>query len=192
MAKLRFTFGTMGSAKSLDLIRTRYNYIEKGMHPIVFKPSTDTREGSKCIIKSRVGIECPAQWIYPTNNIFNVVYQYNYINKVDIIFIDEVQFCTKEQILQLSDIATKLNIPVCAYGLKNNFRGELFEPICTLIAYADELNEIKGICHCGKKANHNARIVNNKIVKDGEEVQIGGNESYIALCNKCYKEEILK
>ena len=107
---------------------------------------------------------------------------------IDAVIIDEVQFLTCEQIMQLSDIVTKLNIPVLAYGLKNNFKGELFDSIKVLLAYCDEVRSVIGLCWCGKRANHNARVVDGAIVKHGEEIQVGGNESYIALCNKHFKE----
>lgn len=193
MAKLRFITGTMGSAKSLDLIRARYNYIERGLNPIVLKPYIDTREGTdKCIIKSRVGTECEANWIYEYTDIYEIIKTKNIFEKIDIVFVDEVQFCTKEQILQLSDIVTELNIPVMAYGLKSNFKGELFSSISTLVCYADEIKEIRSICHCGRKANFNVRVINGKVVKEGNEFQIGGNEVYVPLCTKCFKENKLK
>lgn len=198
MAQLYFYYGTMGSGKSLDLIRTAYNYKERGMNPIILKSKIDTRENTEeCIISSRTGSNCKAEWIYNNTNIYNYIIDklryYESIKdtvkiNIDVIIIDEIQFLNKEQILQLSDIVTELNIPVICYGLKNDFKGNLFPAIETLLVYADKLIEIKSICWCGRKANHNARIINNKIIKDGEQIQIGGNESYIALCNKHFKE----
>ena len=189
MAKLHFINGVMGSGKSLDLIRVAYNYKERGMNVLVFKPIVDTRDGIEdCIISSRTGVSCNAEWIYEDTEIDFKVAMYLEHMEIDAIIVDEVQFLTNEQIMQLSDIVTRFNIPVLAYGLKNNFKGELFEPIKTLLAYCDEVRSVIGLCWCGKRANHNARVVDGAIVKHGEEIQVGGNESYIALCNKHFKE----
>ena len=192
MAKLHFINGVMGSGKSLDLIRVAYNYKERGMNVLVFKPIVDTRDGIEdCIISSRTGASCNAEWIYEDTEIDFKVAMYLEHMEIDAIIVDEVQFLTNEQIMQLSDIVTRFNIPVLAYGLKNNFKGELFEPIKTLLAYCDEVRSVIGLCWCGKRANHNARLVDGVIVKHGEEIQVGGNESYIYLCNKHFKEENL-
>lgn len=192
MAKLHFINGVMGSGKSLDLIRTAYNYKERGMNVLVFKPIVDTRDGIEdCVISSRTGASCNAEWIKENDNILIVTKMFTSYANVDAVIVDEVQFLTNEQIMQLSDIVTELGIPVLAYGLKNNFKGELFEPIKTLLAYCDEVRSVIGLCWCGKRANHNARLVDGVIVKHGEEIQVGGNESYISLCNKHFKEENL-
>ena len=192
MAKLHFINGVMGSGKSLDLIRVAYNYKERGMNVLVFKPIVDTRDGIEdCVISSRTGVSCNAEWIYEDTEIDFKVAMYLEHMEIDAIIVDEVQFLTNEQIMQLSDIVTRFNIPVLAYGLKNNFKGELFEPIKTLLAYCDEVRSVIGLCWCGKRANHNARLVDGVIVKHGEEIQVGGNESYISLCNKHFKEENL-
>ena len=192
MAKLHFINGVMGSRKSLDLIRVAYNYKERGMNVLVFKPIVDTRDGIEdCIISSRTGVSCNAEWSYEDTEIDFKVAMYLEHMEIDAIIVDEVQFLTNEQIMQLSDIVTRFNIPVLAYGLKNNFKGELFEPIKTLLAYCDEVRSVIGLCWCGKRANHNARLVDGVIVKHGEEIQVGGNESYISLCNKHFKEETL-
>lgn len=186
MAKLHFINGVMGSGKSLDLIRVAYNYKERGMNALVFKPIIDTRDGVKeCVIASRTGAACKATWIKEEDNLYDKIEN---CGAIDAVIIDEVQFLTCEQIMQLSDIVTKLNIPVLAYGLKNNFKGELFDSIKVLLAYCDEVRSVIGLCWCGKRANHNARVVDGAIVKHGEEIQVGGNESYIALCNKHFKE----
>lgn len=189
MAKLHFINGVMGSGKSLDLIRVAYNYKERGMNVLVFKPIIDTRDGiDECVIASRTGASCKAEWIKETDDIFQRVDFYSHQMNIDAIIVDEVQFLTCEQIMQLSDIVTELEIPVLTYGLKNNFKGELFEPIKTLLAYCDEVRSVIGLCWCGKRANHNARVINGVVIKDGEEIQVGGNESYIALCNKHFKD----
>lgn len=195
MAKLHYKYATMGAGKSLDLIRTAYNYKERGMNPLVFKPDVDTRdigENGSCIIKSRTGASCEAEWIKENDNIANIVSMFNSHKKVDVVIVDEVQFLTCKQIMQLSNIVTELEIPVLAYGLKTNFKGELFEPIKTLLAYCDDIQEIRSLCFCGKRANHNARVVEGNVIKHGKEIQIGGNEKYVALCNKHFKEGIIK
>lgn len=192
MAKLYFKQGCMGGGKSLDLIRTAYNYKERGMNVLIFKPIIDTRDGvGDCVISSRTGASCNAEWIKENDNLLFVTKIFTAYADVNAVIVDEVQFLTNEQIMQLSDIVTELGIPVLAYGLKNNFKGELFEPIKTLLAYCDDIQEIRSLCWCGKLANHNARLVDGVIVKQGEEIQVGGNESYIALCNKHFKEESL-
>ena len=192
MAKLYYKQGCMGGGKSLDLIRTAYNYREKGMNVLVFKPKIDTRDGIEdCIIKSRTGASCNAEWIYEDTKIDFLISMYLEHMEIDAVIIDEVQFLTCEQIMQLSDVVTRFNIPVLAYGLKNNFKGELFESIKTLLAYCDDIQEIKSLCWCGRKANQNARVIDGVIIKDGEDIQIGGNESYVTLCNKHFKEENL-
>lgn len=193
MSKLYFKTGTMGSGKSLDLIRTVYNYKERGMDITVLKPKVDDRNGTdKCIIWSRTGASCDADWINDDTNILKFVEEQLKSREIKAVVVDEVQFCEEEQIVQLSDIVTELDIPVITYGLKSNFKGDLFKSISTLFAYADDIQEIRSICWCGKRANHNARIIDGKIVKTGKIVEIGGNEQYIALCNKHFKKEQLK
>lgn len=188
MAKLFFKTGTMGSSKSLDLIRAEYNYREKGLKTLVFKPSQDCREGSeKCIIKSRAGLSVEGEWIYPGDDIFKYIKLIHSKNKVNAVFIDEVQFLTEQQIKQLQDVVYDLEIPVLAYGLKTDFKGNLFIGAAKLIALADEIDIIPSICWCGKKAKQNARVLNGKLVTEGDVIQIGGDESYIALCNKHFR-----
>lgn len=192
MAKLHYIHGTMGSGKSLDLIRVAYNYKEKGMNVLVFKPIIDIRSGiNKCIISSRTGAQCDAEWIYESTQLYSLVLTHSEKTNVDAVIIDEVQFLSCKQIIELSDIVTKLNIPVLAYGLKNNFKGELFDAIKILLAYADEVRSVIGLCWCGKRANHNAKIINNRVIKSGDEIDIGGNEKYVALCNKHFKDSNL-
>lgn len=188
MAKLYFNYGVMGSGKSLDLIRTAYNYKERGMNPIVLKPSKDTREGEEPKIKSRTNLECGCELINDDKNIYEMIKNYLTYMEIDVVIVDEVQFLTIKQIEELSDIATLLDIPVLTYGLKNNFKGEIFTSVTKLLALCDSIKEIKGICWCGRKATQNAKIIDGKVVKDGDEICIGGNETYTALCTKHFKE----
>lgn len=189
MSKLYYHPGTMGSGKSLELIRTARNYQERGMDILIYKSIKDTREGTdKCIIKSRTGAWCEGNWIYEDTNILEVVQKQLNLNRdIKAIFIDEVQFLEKEQIIQLSDIVTELDIPVLTFGIKSDFRGIIFDAISVLTVYADEEREVRSVCWCGKRAKHNARIVDGKVVKVGEVIQIEGEAEYVALCNKHFK-----
>ena len=210
MAKIYGKFGVMGSGKSLDMIRAIYNYKERGMDVLVFKPSIDTREGSECVIKSRTGFEVKAEWIESNDSALEVIDEKlkqsgsgnipgpDYIlrpyekTRAKAIFIDEVQFLSKEQVDNLQKICYNYNIPVICYGLKLDFQSNLFEGSKRLIELADDIQELIGICHCGKRAKQNARVVNGVMVSDGDVVQIGGNESYIAVCNECYYNKNIK
>ncbi|MBY6838690.1 thymidine kinase [Clostridium botulinum] len=192
MAKLYFKYGTMGSGKTHELIRVCYNYSERGMNVITLKPCLDTRDGTnECIIKSRTGSQVKADWINLDDNIFKIIKCYIDKFKLDAILIDEVQFLTEKQIEQLQQIVIELDIPVICYGLKTNFKGYLFPAITRLLALCDSAEEIKSLCHCGKLAKQNARVINGQIVTDGEIVVMGGNDKYISLCNKCYYEKNL-
>ena len=187
MAKLFFRYGAMGSGKSAHLLITNFNYIERGMRTLIFTSAKDDRYG-KNIIKSRIGIEATAIGINDLTNIFEIVKNSENINCV---FLDEAQFVSKEHIFQLIEIVDKLNIPVIAYGLRSDFQLNPFIGSSYLMALSDDITELKTICWCGKKAAINARIVDGKISKQGEQIQIGGNESYISLCRKHYKEGII-
>ncbi|MGL5765306.1 MAG: thymidine kinase [Sarcina sp.] len=186
MAKLYFKTGTMGSGKSLDLLRCNYNYTEREKNPLVLKPSLDTRD--KCNITSRTGMNCEALTVKECDSLVEKIQNENIKNQIDVVIVDEVQFLTEKQIEELQDIVYDLNIPVIAYGLTTNFKGYLFPSIARLLSLADKIESVKSVCWCGKKAKQNARIVDGKMVVDGELVQIGGNESYVALCNKHFRD----
>ena len=193
IAKLFTFYGSMGSCKTSNLIVTNYNYCERGLNPIILTSSVDTRSGSSKVSSRIKGLEAEAISIHKNDNIFEIIQ--NMINeniKVDVVLVDEASFLSKQNIYELTEIVDKLNISVLAYGLRADFKGELFEGSQYLLAWSDEINEIKTMCHCGHKAIMNARIVNGKIVKNGEQIQVGGNESYIALCRKCWKDGKLK
>ncbi len=196
MAKIYYKYGTMGSGKSLDMIRAIYNYTERGMNVEVFKPSIDTRDGSSdCIITSRTGFSVSATWIdNHDKELVSITEKLKEANgtKVKAVFIDEAQFLTKEQVDSLQKICYNYNIPILCYGLKLDFQSNLFEGAKRLIELADDTQELIGICHCGKRAKQNARIVDGKVIRHGDVVQIGGNESYIALCNSCYYKGEIK
>lgn len=185
MAKLFFRYSTMNAGKSIDLLRCNHNYIENGKKTMCLTSAKDNRYGVGKIT-SRVGISIDATPICEDTNIFDIVKD----NDISCVFVDEAQFLNKKQVFQLSDIVDTLNIPVICYGLRSDFKLEVFEGSKYLLSISDKLEEIKTICfECkSKKAIINARIFDNKIVEEGEQIQIGGNETYRPLCRKCYKK----
>ena len=188
MNKLYFNYGPMGSAKTATALMKRFNFLERGMKAMLFKPSTDTRDGITTI-KSRIGLEADAIVVHPNDNILSLMIE----NDVDVIIVDEAQFLTKAQIIQLRDIVSRYNIPVWCYGLRTDFRGELFEGSKALFELADDIHEIESVCDCGNKALINARFdESGNIIVDGNVVDIGGNEKYKAVCWKCYQKLLRK
>jgi len=186
MAKLFFRYSTMNAGKSIDLLRCNHNYLENNKKTLCFTSAKDNRYGEGKIT-SRIGISIDAILIHDNTNIYSIVKKESDISCV---FIDEVQFLNKEQIFQLSDIVDELDIPVICYGLRSDYMLNAFESSKYLMAIADNLEEIKTICfECkSKKAIINSKILNGKILTEGEQVQIGGNETYKPLCRKCYKK----
>jgi thymidine kinase len=193
MSKLHFYYSAMNAGKSTTLLQSSYNYNERGMDTLLFVPQLDDRYGVGKIT-SRIGLSEKA---VATGKGFDF---YNYVAKeikknqnIKCILVDEAQFLIKKQVTQLCDITDDFDIPVLTYGLRSDFRGELFEGSKYLLAWADILIELKTICHCGKKATMNVRIdsFGNK-VKDGEQIEIGGNDRYVAVCRKHFKKGIIK
>lgn len=191
MAKLYFKYGTMGSGKSLELLRVAYNYIERKQNVLLLTSALDNRDNINDKIKSRLGSEMSALSINDNTNILNIFLKENLKNKINCVLVDESQFLKKYHIKQLSDIVDIYDISVVCYGLKSDYKLQSFEGSSYLMTIADNIEEIKSICWCGKKSTVNARIKDNKIIKEGEQIQIGGNESYISLCRKHYKENKL-
>ena len=187
MAKLYFRYGTMNSSKTAQLIMTAYNYHERGQRVLVFKPLIDKRDSDSFLIKSRSGISASCMPFDDKFNFFSSVECSNKTSKINCILVDEAQFLTKEQVINLSDIVDKLYLPVICFGLRTNFKGELFDGSKWLMAYSDEINEVRTICHCGRKATFVARVINGKKIEEGEEIQIGGNELYVSLCRLHWK-----
>ncbi len=188
MAKLYFYYSAMNAGKSTNLLQSDYNYRERGMDTILFTPAIDDRYGTS-VINSRIGIHANAISIEPSDDLYNyVVNQLRSRPNIKCILVDEAQFLSKAQVFQLSDIVDKLHLPVLAYGLRSDFRATPFEGSLHLLALADELSELKTVCHCGRKAIMNMRIdaQGNKI-SEGAQVVIGGNDSYIATCRKHFK-----
>jgi len=185
MAKLRFFHGAMGSGKSLELIRAAYNYRERGRNAFVFSSAIDTRSGlSK--ITSRTGASIDAVFIHQNEDPLIIVLETHKNTPIDVILVDEAQFFTPAQIDSFATLAAIHNIPVLAYGLKVDFMGHLFPGSKRLIELAGHIEEMPTVCHCGKQASMNARVVNGVVIREGETIQIGGNESYISLCLKHY------
>ena len=188
MSKLYFKYGAMGSSKTAQALMTRFNYIQKGYDVLLMKPIIDTRDiiNGEIVVKSRIGIYANCKVFDQNTNLFDFVKDLNFIEGQKVIIVDEVQFCTTEQIDQLHDISTK--IPVICYGLLTNFKTYLFEGSKRLIEVAESISEIKSVCHCGRKATVNARFIDGNIVFDGDEIAIGADESYVGMCYTCYKQ----
>lgn len=187
MAKLYFKYGSMGSSKTAQALITKYNYEENGMRVWLVKPSADCRDGA-VILRSRVGLEAPAEVIAPETDLRDVFARRE---KTDVIIVDECQFMTAEQIDQLRDIVDVHNIPVLCFGLRTDFQSKLFDGSRRLFEVADTITEIKAICDCGAKATTNARIdAEGYVVTQGAQLLLGGNDRYIAMCHKCWIRSI--
>lgn len=193
MAKLHFYYSAMNAGKSTILLQSAYNYKERGMDTILFTPNFDDRY-SVGKIASRIGLNADAVAFDRNFNLFNYAEKSIAKNsKIQCVLIDEAQFISKDQVWQLSDITDKLNTPVLAYGLRTDFLGEPFEGSKYLLGIADNLIEIKTICHCGKKATMVLRLdEKGNVAKSGAQIVIGGNDSYISVCRKHFKEQKTK
>ena len=185
MAKLYFKYGAMGSSKTAQALITKYNYEENGLKVWLIKPSADTRDGEQ-ILRSRIGLEAAVEVIPPETDIYARYLGVRELN-CDVIIVDECQFLTEAQIDQLRAIVDEHNIPVMCFGLRTDFQTRLFPGSRRLMEVADTIQEIKTICDCGAKATVNARIDGSgHIITQGAQVVLGGNDSYIAMCHKCY------
>ena len=189
MAKLYFKYGAMGSSKTAQALITKYNYEENDLSVWLLKRSADDRDGVQ-ILRSRIGLEASADIISPETDIFRR-FETEKLGQVDVIIVDECQFFTSEQIDQLREIVDAYNLPVMCFGLRTDFQTKLFPGSRRLMEVADSILEIKTICDCGAKATVNARIDSSgHIVTEGAQVVLGGNDSYIAMCHKCYMRGI--
>ena len=190
MAKLYFYYSAMNAGKSTALLQSNHNYRERGMNTIVFTPMVDTRFGEG-VVKSRIGIETAAISVTPDEDLLAYVRREALQQQIHCILIDEAQFLTRDQVFQLGEVCDRLDVPVLAYGLRTDFQGELFPGSRYLLAWADNLIEIKTVCHCGKKATMVVRMNEDGTpVADGEQVAIGGNELYVSTCRRHYKEAL--
>lgn len=186
MAKLYFKYGTMGSSKTAQALITKFNYEERGMKTVLIKPSVDTRDG-KNICKSRIGLSAEALTVNKSVNLFKLIKDM----KVDVVIVDECQFLTEDQVDQLADVVMEMDVPVLCFGLRADFQTHLFPGSKRLFEIADSITEIKYICECGNKAVVNARLdENGRIVTEGSQVLIGGNDRYVAMCRKCWLKKI--
>ncbi len=175
MAKLYYRYGAMGSSKTANAIMVQYNYKERGQKVLMVKPQLENRDGERTVL-SRCGLSTECVFMEEISGID--------VSQYDCVIVDEAQFLTKEQVQQLVHIVDDLNIPVIAYGLRADFQGNFFEGSQWLMAWADTIEEIKTICWCGRKATYNARVVDGKVVKQGDQILLGGSSQYVSLCRK--------
>lgn len=188
MAKLYFKYGAMGSSKTAQALITKFNYEERNMKVWLIKPALDDRDG-KTVLRSRIGLEAECDVIAANDNIFERFMAES--KECDVIIADECQFFTKENVDQLRQIVDECGVPVMCFGLRADFLCNLFTGSERLFAVADSIAEIKTICSCGAKATVNARFDElGKIVTEGDQVMLGGNDRYIAMCHKCWKSKI--
>ena len=190
MAKLYFHYSTMNAGKSTLLLQASYNYRERGMHTYLLTAAIDGRAG-KGRIASRIGIENEADMFASDSDVFDMIRRRLRQGPVDCVFVDEAQFLTHEQVWQLARAVDDLGVPVMCYGLRVDFRGELFPGSSALLALADEMSEARTICHCGKKATMVIRQdEKGNALTEGAQIQIGGNETYVSLCRRHWREAV--
>ncbi|MFY8299266.1 thymidine kinase [Pseudoalteromonas sp. SS15] len=190
MAQLYFYYSAMNAGKSTTLLQSAFNYRERGMTPLILTAAIDNRAGVGKVA-SRIGLEADAHIYDRETEVFTLVERLNDENKLDCLLVDECQFLSKAQVNALTDVVDKLNIPVLCYGLRTDFKGELFEGAQYLLAWADKLVELKTICHCGRKANRVLRTdEHGNAIHDGNQVEIGGNDRYVSVCRTHYKEAL--
>jgi len=187
MAQLFFKYSTMNAGKSIELIKVAYNYEERGKRVLVMTSGLDDRSG-RGVVASRIGLKREAVPVDDDTNILNIFIRENEKHPVDCVLLDECQFLKKHHVQELAEIVDSFDVPVMAYGLKNDFRNELFEGSYYMLVYADKIEEIKTICWCGRKATMVARVVDGKAVKTGDQIIIGGTEMYVPLCRKHYND----
>ncbi len=186
MSKVYFYYSAMNAGKSTVLLQASYNYQERGMQTMLFAPTVDQRSGIGRIA-SRIGLSADANPFSSTDDLYKRVSTEHAENPLACVLIDEAQFLTRKQVEQLCRIADGLDIPVLCYGLRTDFQAQLFEGSAALLALADDLIELKTICHCGRKATMNLRVgPDGKGLKEGEQIEIGGNERYVAMCREHY------
>lgn len=178
MAQLYFKYGAMGSSKTANALMTRFNYEERGQKTLLVKPRLDTRDGDHMVV-SRIGLTYPCIYFDEMQQLSVMELQQNAC-----VIVDEAQFLTREEVMYLVGLVDDLGIPVICYGLRADFKGDLFPGSEALLVMADKIEEVKTICWCGKKAVCNARVVDGKVAREGEQIVLGGSESYVSLCRR--------
>ncbi len=188
MAKLYFYYSSMNAGKSTALLQSSYNYRERGMNTIVLAPRIDDRY-SVGKVTSRIGLQTDALTFDPEADLFELIEGKHQNQTLHCVLIDEAQFLTRQQVFELGEVSDRLNIPVLAYGLRTDFQGEPFEGSKYLLAWSDNLKELKAICHCGSKATMVLRHdEEGNVIQQGSQVEIGGNDRYISVCRKHFKQ----
>jgi thymidine kinase len=188
MAQLYFYYAAMNAGKSTSLLQSAHNYRERGLRPLLLAPGIDNRFGPGKIA-SRIGLEAAAIVFSPSDDLLAIARREHTVSKVDCVLVDEAQFLTTAQVDELCEVADREDIPVLAFGLRTDFRGELFPGSARLLAVADNLSEIKTICHCGRKATMVLRLAaDGSPVSEGDQIEIGGNELYISVCRRHFKD----
>ena len=189
MAKLYFYYASMNAGKSTTLLQADFNYRERGMRTMLWTAQLDTRSEGQ--VRSRIGLEAKARQFTRDTDLWAEVSAAHADGPIDCLLLDEAQFLTPRQVWQLARLADEAGVPVVCYGLRTDFQGELFPGAATLLGIADRLVELKGVCHCGRKATMNLRVdAGGKAVREGVQTEIGGNERYIALCRRHFVEAL--
>jgi thymidine kinase len=187
MAKLYFYYSSMNAGKSTSLLQSSYNYKERGMNTLILAPALDDRYGVGKVA-SRIGLEAPALAFDAGDDLFALVSAHVEKSPLHCVLVDEAQFLSRDQVFQLSDVTDRLAVPVLAYGLRTDFQGEPFEGSKYLLAWADTINELKAICECGAKATMTVRLdEEGKAIRQGSQIEIGGNERYVSVCRRHFK-----
>ena len=189
MAKLYFYYASMNAGKSTNLLQADFNYRERGMDTMLWTAALDTR--SQGMIRSRIGLEADANRFTPGTDLWAEITRHHRHTPLSCVLIDEAQFLTAKQAWQCARLADEAGIPVLCYGLRTDFRGDLFPGSAVLLGIADSLVEVKSVCHCGRKATMNLRVGGDgKAVKAGAQTEVGGNERYVALCRRHFSEAL--
>ena len=189
MAKLYFNYSSMNAGKSTMLLQANHNYIERGMNPRIYTSDLDNRFGKGEIV-SRIGLKAKSNISTSKTDIYRDILNFSKNSIVDCVLIDEAQFLTQNQVSQLGKVVDELDIPVLTFGIRTDFQGNLFEGSKYLLAWADNLKEIKTVCHCGRKATMVLRLnAKGEVVSDGTQIEIGGEEKYVSVCRKHFIEK---
>lgn len=190
MAKLYFYYSSMNAGKSTSLLQSSYNYRERGMNTVILSPEMDNRYGEGKVT-SRIGLQAESIDFKESDDLLDLVTRLNAEQELHCVLVDEAQFLTRQQVYELGEIADGMDIPVLAYGLRTDFKGEPFEGSQYLLAWADNLKELKAICHCGAKATMVIRLdAQGNAIREGSQVEIGGNDRYLSMCRRHFKESL--